>query len=203
MLRDSARELRTLAPALPSAGAAAAAELADRAIRALPEHATALPEGMTVRNGLVERTEEAYNSITEAPGDDVSADEVDIENQPKAATREKADDGPWFYTKKYAYPRLNSREWDLLNYTMNSEIESTDQYLDAWTKWLYSDQKGTQVFALYGIGDGTDPTPLYAVGGKRAVALYEKYQAYLKGEADEPVADRTAFSRILKDIERK
>ena len=203
MLRDSARELRTLAPALPSAGAAAAAELADRAIRALPEHATALPEGMTVRNGLVERTEEAYNSITEAPGDDVSADEVDIENQPKAATREKADDGPWFYTKKYAYPRLNSREWDLLNYTMNSEIESTDQYLDAWTKWLYSDQKGTQVFALYGIGDGTDPTPLYAVGGKRAVADYNRLMKFLEGGQNGNNKDRAIADRLFGEFESK
>ncbi len=34
--------------------------------------------------------------------------------------------------------------------------------------WVYADEKGVQVFALYGIGDGTDATPLYAVGGKRA-----------------------------------
>ena len=86
---------------------------------------------------------------------------------------------------------------------MNSEIESTDQYLDAGTKWLYSDQKGTQVFALYGIGDGTDPTPLYAVGGKRAMRDYEKRMKRMEGKAYGNQQDRAAFDRLLGDIESK
>lgn len=51
---------------------------------------------------------------------------------------------------------------------MNTEIKSGENFLDEATKWVYADEKGVQVFALYGIGDGTDATPLYAVGGKRA-----------------------------------
>ena len=51
---------------------------------------------------------------------------------------------------------------------MNAEIKSGENLLDEATKWVYADEKGVQVFALYGIGDGTDATPLYAVGGKRA-----------------------------------
>ena len=51
---------------------------------------------------------------------------------------------------------------------MNAEIKSGENFLDEATKWVYADEKGVQVFALYGIGDGTDATPLYAVGGKRA-----------------------------------
>ena len=69
---------------------------------------------------------------------------------------------------KYWRPDLNRSEWNLLNRWMTEEIESSEQYLDESTKWLYADEKGVQVFALYGIGDGTDATPLYAVGGKRA-----------------------------------
>ena len=51
---------------------------------------------------------------------------------------------------------------------MNAEIKSGENFLDEATKWVYADEKGVQVFALYGIGDGTDATPLYAVGGKQA-----------------------------------
>lgn len=51
---------------------------------------------------------------------------------------------------------------------MNAEIKSGENFLDEATKWVYADEKGVQVFALYGIGDGTEATPLYAVGGKRA-----------------------------------
>lgn len=69
---------------------------------------------------------------------------------------------------KYWRPDLNRSEWNLLNRRLEEEIESSGQYLDESTKWLYADEKGVQVFALYGIGDGTDATPLYAVGGKRA-----------------------------------
>mgnify|MGYP000018288516 CR=1 FL=1 len=49
---------------------------------------------------------------------------------------------------------------------MNAEIKSGENFLDEATKWVYADEKGVQVFALYGIGDGTDATPLYAVGGE-------------------------------------
>ena len=51
---------------------------------------------------------------------------------------------------------------------MNAAIKSGENFLDEATKWVYADEKGVQVFALYGIGDGTEATPLYAVGGKRA-----------------------------------
>lgn len=49
---------------------------------------------------------------------------------------------------------------------MGEEIRSREYFLDEATKWVYANEKGVQVFALYGIGDGTDVTPLYAVGGE-------------------------------------
>ena len=61
-------------------------------------------------------------------------------------------------------------EWELLERRMNAEIKSGENFLDGETKWVYADEKGVQVFALYGIGDGTEATPLYAVGGKKAAA---------------------------------
>ena len=53
---------------------------------------------------------------------------------------------------------------------MNAEIKSGENLLDEATRWVYADEKGVQVFALYGIGDGTEATPLYAVGGEKAAA---------------------------------
>ena len=155
-----------------------------------------------VQNGvlaaLAEHGDEGYNTNEPRPAHDADADRAG-----KKAAANAADDEPWFYTKRYAYPKLNSREWDLLHYTMRTETGMPGQYLDKETKWLFADKKGTQVFALYGVGDGTDPTPLYAVGGKKAIAIYEKYQGYLRGEANEPDEDRTTFSRILKNIDRQ
>ena len=83
---------------------------------------------------------------------------------------------------KYWRPDLNRSEWNLLNRRLEEEIESSGQYLDESTKWLYADEKGVQVFALYGIGDGTEATPLYAVGGKQA-----RYAASLMQDVIEEV----------------
>ena len=85
---------------------------------------------------------------------------------------------------KYWRPDLNRSEWNLLNRRLMEEIESSEQYLDESTKWLYADEKGVQVFALYGIGDGTEATPLYAVGGKQARADAAALMAYIKEERE-------------------
>lgn len=81
---------------------------------------------------------------------------------------------------KYWRPDLNRSEWNLLNRRLTEEIESSGQYLDESTKWLYADEKGVQVFALYGIGDGTDATPLYAYGGKEAAAYNAAMAEYIE-----------------------
>ena len=83
---------------------------------------------------------------------------------------------------KYWRPDLNRSEWSLLNRRLEEEIESSGQYIDESTKWLYADEKGVQVFALYGIGDGMEATPLYAVGGKQA-----RYAASLMQDVIEEV----------------
>ncbi len=92
--------------------------------------------------------------------------------------------------QKYA-ALISQQEWNLLNRRMTEEIESSEQYLDEATKWLYADEKGVQVFALYGIGDGTEATPLYAVGRKQAAAYNAAMTKYLEGKehADESAVD--------------
>ena len=79
---------------------------------------------------------------------------------------------------------------------MNAEIKSGENLLDEATKWVYADEKGVQVFALYGIGDGTDATPLYAVGGKRATVLAGDMQEFINGGYYHDKGTGTALSRI-------
>lgn len=76
---------------------------------------------------------------------------------------------------KYWRPELNEDEWNLLNRRMETELDSEKQYLDESTKWLYAEENGVRVFALYGVGDGTEATPLYAVGGKQAATNYQVF----------------------------
>lgn len=74
---------------------------------------------------------------------------------------------------KYWRPNLTQNEWTLLNRHMEQEIADSTHTLDESTQWAYAEEKGNRVFAIYGIGDGTEATPLYAVGGKRAKAAYD------------------------------
>ena len=77
-------------------------------------------------------------------------------------------------------PELNADEWTLLNWRMETELDSEKQYLDESTKWLYAEENGVRVFALYGVGDGTEATPLYAVGGKWAASDYTAMTEYIE-----------------------
>ena len=96
-----------------------------------------------------------------------------MENYQQAAnvTESSAEGRTQYKTRgKYWRPDLKGSEWQLLERRMAEEIGSSENYLDEATKWVYADEKGVQVFALYGVGDGTDATPLYAVGGEKAAA---------------------------------
>lgn len=106
----------------------------------------------------LERIVEAYDKEATAA----------VENYQGAETRSEGGEDQYMARGKYWRPQLKQAEWDMLEWRMNAEIKSGENFLDEATKWVYADEKGVQVFALYGIGDGTDATPLYAVGGKRA-----------------------------------
>lgn len=81
---------------------------------------------------------------------------------------------------KYWRPDLNQQEWSLLNRRMEKELDSGKQYLDESTKWLYAEENGVKVFALYGVGDGTEATTLYAVGGKQAALQNANIAEYVE-----------------------
>ena len=106
----------------------------------------------------LERIVEAYDKAATAA----------VESYQGAETRSEGGETQYMARGKYWRPQLKRAEWELLERRMNDEIKSGENFLDEATKWVYADEKGVQVFALYGIGDGTDATPLYAVGGKRA-----------------------------------
>lgn len=81
----------------------------------------------------------------------------------------------YFAKGKYWRPNLTQNEWTLLNRHMEQEISDSAHTLDESTQWAYAEEKGNRVFAIYGIGDGTEATPLYAVGGKTAMADYQAF----------------------------
>lgn len=71
------------------------------------------------------------------------------------------------------------------------------------TKWLYASSKGQKVFAIYGIGDGTVPTPLYAVGWKKADTDYKKLTDYLQGVKNGTFKTGINFSKWVRIIPNK
>ena len=90
----------------------------------------------------------------------------------------------------YWKPNLNKAEWSLLDYALDKELETSDNYIDKATKWLYAEEKNTRVFAFYGIGDGTEATVLYAVGGNKADIAHNNIEAIAGGK--ENGVNRTA-----------
>ena len=100
----------------------------------------------------------------------------------------------------YWKPKLSKTEWSLLNDRTAVEIASKSKFLDEATKWLYAKKKGTEVFAIYGIGDGTVPTVLYASGGKKAKIEAQKLTKYLEGLANGTVESRGTFAGWLEAV---
>ena len=114
----------------------------------------------------LEKIVEAFDKTAEAAAENYQ--------QATGATEGTAESRTQYKTRgKYWRPDLKGSEWQLLERRMAEEIGSRENYLDDATKWVYANEKGVQVFALYGVGDGTDATPLYAVGGKRATVANE------------------------------
>ncbi len=105
--------------------------------------------------------------------------------------------------RDYWRPKLNQQEWNLLNREMDRQIESSKNILDPAMKWLYASENGVEVFAVYGIGDGTVPTPLYASGKKTAQSDYDKLQRFIKGDNNDAIRNRATLDRLLKTIQNK
>ena len=146
--------------------------------------AAALKEN--TENGMryLEKIVEAFDKTAEAA----------VENYQQGTTESTAESKTQYKTRgKYWRPDLKDSEWKLLERRMAEEIGSSENYLDDATKWVYAEEKGIQVFALFGIGDGTDATPLYAVGGKQAKQIAEdlliKENAYEKNDRGRGAVD--------------
>lgn len=97
----------------------------------------------------------------------------------------------------YWKPKLTKRQWDLLTPKLDQELETTDNFIDQNTKWLYADSKGTKVFAVYGIGDGTEATVLYAVGGAKAESMNARRVEY---ESNIYGSERNAYKKNLERL---
>ena len=65
------------------------------------------------------------------------------------------------------------------------------------SKWLYAESKGTKIFAIYGIGNGTDATVLYAVGGNKAKTLNDRRIEY---ESNINRTERNPYKKSLKRL---
>ena len=101
---------------------------------------------------------------------------------------------------KYWRPNLTQKEWSLLNSHMEQEITDSAHALDKATQWAYANEKGNQVFAIYGIGDGTVATPLYAVGGKKAAAAYEVLMSKKEGVENDVNGNGENVSQWINSI---
>lgn len=101
---------------------------------------------------------------------------------------------------KYWRPNLTQKEWSLLNRHMAQEIADSTHTLDEATQWAYASEKGNQVFAIYGIGDGTEATPLYAVGGKKATAAYEVLMSKKEGVENDVNGNGENVSQWINSI---
>ena len=133
--------------------------------------AAALKENTESGMRYLEKIVEAFDKTAETA----------VENYQQGATESAAESKTQYKTRgKYWRPDLKDSEWKLLERRMAEEIGSGENYLDDATKWVYAEEKGVQVFALYGIGNGTEATPLYAVGGKRAAAFNVAITKYLE-----------------------
>lgn len=135
----------------------------------------------------LERIVEAYDKAATAA----------VENYQGAETRSEGGENQYMARGKYWRPQLKRAEWELLERRMNAEIKSGENFLDEATKWVYADEKGVQVFALYGIGNGTEATSLYAVGGKTASAKAKMLMDYIREEQNYD-GDRKALDALLK-----
>ena len=153
--------------------------------------AAALKEN--TENGMryLEKIVEAFDKTAEAA----------VENYQQGATESAAGSKAQYKTRgKYWRPDLKGSEWKLLERRMAEEIGSGENYLDDATKWVYAEEKGIQVFALFGIGDGTDATPLYAVGGKRAAVANELILSKMEDEKNGFDGNRADISQWVGGV---
>ena len=105
------------------------------------------------------------------------------------------------YSEKWI-PKMSKSELRHIENIAKNELNSTDNYIDNITKWLYNDSKGKHLFALYSTEDENNPTILYASNDNQAKKEYEflKEFIYAIEEGDIYADKQTTFDEILKRV---
>lgn len=103
-------------------------------------------------------------------------------------------------SKGYWRPDLTQAGWNLLNYRMDREIQEPTNFIDKDTKWLLANEKGVKVFVIYGIGDGTQPTILFAVGGNYARPISATTANVKEGMESGAYQDARSYNRWARDL---
>lgn len=112
------------------------------------------------------------------------------------ANKNATEDGGVRWAKK-GYQKFDwtKEERDLAYRTAEREIGSDKNYIDKITKYLYASENCINVFAIYGIGDGTEVTILYAAGGKTAQYDSIDISDYMEGKTHGTYKNRAEFNR--------
>ncbi len=106
-----------------------------------------------------------------------------------------------YATKRYWYPDMPKADFQHIRRVAKNELDTTENYLDNITKWLYNKKNGQTYFALYSTEYEFDPTILYASIGDQAVAEYSLVMSYLNELGDESDDGKTkTFNEILEDL---
>ncbi len=124
----------------------------------------------------------------------------ELNRMDEAITRADTDDGGEKYSRgKYWYPDLTQEERSLLEETIERELPQEDKYIDEYTKWAFVQTAENSVFALYGVGDGTEATILYASGGSEAKTDYAQTIMTMEG-INEAKTNRASINKLFEAI---
>ena len=88
------------------------------------------------------------------------------------------------YSDRYWYPSMSQTEISYVRRIAKHEVNTTDNYIDSDTKWLYNAKNGNTFFALYSTADVDNPTVLYACKDARADLEHQFLIKYIDEEID-------------------
>jgi len=103
----------------------------------------------------------------------------------------------------YSRPKFTGPEWVIVNGKKHREFDDPDYDIDTNKKWMYANEKGMTVFAIYSKHNPEDPTVMYGSHGKTADKDHALLQRILKGEIKNGNVNRRAFDGILNDLESR
>ena len=129
---------------------------------------------------------------------DLKGEDLDRKNALKAE-KNTADGGVKY--SLYSRPNFNKSDWEIVNRKKHIEFNNPTFDLDTDRKWMYANEKGSTVFAIYSKSDPEDPTVLYGTRGKDAERDYDKIVAHLRGGTNAK-RGRAALDRLLANIQR-